>query len=123
MAEMIDGAGTPAHIFYLVRSIESLAAFGLVDHYIRSDKLIQIMHGDVEAHAWALINKKPVWKRMATHDRVKDMFRNFDVSANGTTIRRISTKTSTRSKSGTPAANAGRRRRQPETATTAAEIL
>ena len=54
-----------------MRCIESLAAFDLIDNYIRSDKLIQILHGDVEAHAWALINKKPVWKRIATHDRVK----------------------------------------------------
>ena len=60
-AEKTDGAGTAAHIFYFVRCIEALAAFDLIDHYIRSDKLIQTLNGDVEVHAWALINKKPVW--------------------------------------------------------------
>ena len=84
MAEGIDGAGTHAHVFYFVRCVESLAAFDLIDHYLRSDKLIQILHGDVEAHAWDLITNKPVGKRIATHDRVKGLFRNFDVSATGT---------------------------------------
>ena len=84
MAEIIDGAGTPAHIFYFVRCVESPDAFDLIDHYIRSDKLIQILHGDVEAHAWALINNEPVWKRIATHDQVKELFRNLGVSATGT---------------------------------------
>ena len=84
MAERKDGAGTPAHIFYFVRCIESLAAFDLINHYIRPDYLIHILKGDVEAHAWALMNQMPAWKRIATHDRVKDMFRNFDGRANGT---------------------------------------
>ncbi|MFM7989780.1 MAG: hypothetical protein ACKPKO_61750, partial [Candidatus Fonsibacter sp.] len=66
LAEGIDGAGTPAHILYFVRCVESLAAFDLIDHYIRTNKLIQILNGDVEAHAWALINSRPVWKRIAT---------------------------------------------------------
>ncbi|MFM7985766.1 MAG: hypothetical protein ACKPKO_41275 [Candidatus Fonsibacter sp.] len=64
MAERIDAAGTPAHIFYFVRCVESLAAFDLIDHYIRTNK--------------------SVWKRIATHNRVKDMFRNLDVSAHET---------------------------------------
>ena len=81
LAERIDNAaGTNMHLFYFARCVESLAAFDLIDHYIR----IQILNGDVEAHAWALINSTPVWKRIATHNRVKEMFRNFDVSANGT---------------------------------------
>ena len=84
MTERIDGAGTPAHILYFVRCIEALADFEQIDHYIISDKLIQILNGDVEAHAWAQINKKPVWKCIAMHDRVKELFRNFDVGANGT---------------------------------------
>ncbi|MFM7981063.1 MAG: hypothetical protein ACKPKO_17270, partial [Candidatus Fonsibacter sp.] len=31
----------------------------------------------------ALINSRPVWKRIATRKRVKEMFRNFDMSDNG----------------------------------------
>jgi hypothetical protein len=83
MAERIDGAGTPTHILYFVRCIESLAGFHLIDHYIRSYKLIQIYNGDIEAHAWTLINKRTAWKRIATDDRVKALFRNFDLGASG----------------------------------------
>ncbi|MFM7984121.1 MAG: hypothetical protein ACKPKO_32830, partial [Candidatus Fonsibacter sp.] len=50
LEEGIDGAGTPVHIFYFVGCVESLAAFDLIDHYIRTNKLIQILNGDVEAH-------------------------------------------------------------------------
>ena len=56
MAERKDGAGTPAHIFYFVRCIEALAAFDLINHYVRPDYLIHILKGDVQAHAWALMN-------------------------------------------------------------------
>ncbi|MFM7979988.1 MAG: hypothetical protein ACKPKO_11800, partial [Candidatus Fonsibacter sp.] len=46
--------------------------------------MIQSLNGDVEAHAWALINSRPVWKRIATRNIIKYMFRNLDVSAHGT---------------------------------------
>ena len=79
MAKRIDGADTPTHIFYVVRCIESLAGFHLIDHYIRSYKLLQILNGDVETHAWALINNRRDWNRVAANNRVKESFNNFDV--------------------------------------------
>ncbi|MFM7985674.1 MAG: hypothetical protein ACKPKO_40815, partial [Candidatus Fonsibacter sp.] len=66
-----------------MRCIESLAAFDLIDHYIRTNKLIKILNGDVEAHTWALINSRPLWKRTTTHGKSRNMFRNFDVGDSG----------------------------------------
>ena len=58
-------------VFHFVRSIEVLATFDLIYDYISSSKLIQILNGDIQARAWDLINKRPAWKRIATHDQVQ----------------------------------------------------